>query len=270
MKNIILTSRIFPTLKEALQYASSHSYDGVELYLDKIRLALNPYRREKLFNSLNQYPQLYYTVHLPTSDLEIGHKNSFYARTSLQYMMMYIDFLKPWLLKQDYQIIFTVHIGANSLPVELLDWDTCQKNLKKLGKYLADINGCLCLENLKMGWAADPEKLIKLVEYAKIKITLDTGHAVSSPLIRQGKLTIAEYIGKLKPYISYIHLYAYETLNEGRHMPPEGWDDIKNIWEEIDKIRKVKGITLELTTLAELEFTFNLLKKYSNIRKKEE
>jgi len=266
LKNIVLTSRIFPTLQETLQYASAHNYYGVELYLDKIRLALNPHRMEKVFYKLNQYPQLYYAIHLPTTDVEIGHKNNFYAQTSLQYLMMHIDFLKPWLLRQDFQIVFTIHIGANSLPMELLNWKTCQENLKKLGQYIASANGCLCLENVKMGWTADPERLIELVEYAKINITFDTGHAASSPLIREGKLTIAEYMEKLKPYIKYIHLYAYETLNEGRHMPPKSWDDIKIIWQEINKIKDIKGITLELTTLPELEFTFNLLQKHGNIK----
>jgi len=267
VKNIVLTSRIFPTLKETLQYASAHNYYGVELYLDKRRLSLNPDRIEKVFHRLNQYPQMYYAIHLPTSDVEIGHKNSFYAQTSLQYLMMYIDILKPWLLKQNFQTVFTIHIGANSLPVELLNWKTCQENLKKLGQYVASVNGCLCLENVKMGWTANPERLIELVEYAGINVTFDTGHAVSSPLIREGKLTIAEYIEKLKPYINYIHLYAYETLEEGRHMPPKSWDDIKIIWEEINKINNIKGITLELTTLPELEFTFTLLQKCSNIKK---
>ena len=267
MKNIILTSRIFPALKEALQYASAHNYYGVELYLDKIRLALNPHRMEEVFNKLNRYPQLFYAIHLPTTDVEIGHKVSFYAKTSLQYLMMYIDFLKPWLLKQDHQTVFTLHIGANSLPMELLNWKTCQENLKKLGQYVASVNGCLCLENVKAGWTADPERLIELVEYAGINITFDTGHAVSSPLIREGKITFAQYISKLKPYITYIHFYAYETLKEGKHMPPESWEDIKIIWEEINKIEKVKGITLELTTLPELEFTFNLLTEYGNMKK---
>lgn len=262
----MLTSRIFSELTEALQYASIHNYSGVELYLDKMRLPLNPYQAEKIFTKLQQYPEFYYSVHLPSTDVEIGHKNKSYAETSLQYLMMYIDILKPWLLKRNEQTVFTIHLGANSLPMELLNWESCKINLKRLGEHTASANGRLCLENLKMGWAADPKKLIELVEYAGINITLDTGHAASSPLIREGRLTFSEYIHRLKPYILYLHFYAYETLKEGRHMPPQTWNDIKIIWEEINKLKEVKGITLELTTLPELEFTFNLLQKYSNIK----
>lgn len=265
MRRILLTSRIFSELTEALQYASNHNYSGIELYLDKMRLPLNPHQAEKILFRLQQYPEFYYSVHLPTTDVEIGHKNKSYAEASLQYLMMYIDILKSWLLKQNEQTVFTIHLGANSLPMELLDWEICKINLKRLGEYIARANGRLCLENLKMGWVADPEKLIELVDFAGINITLDTGHAASSPLIREGKLTFTEYIHRLKPYVLYIHFYAYETLKEGRHMPPQTWEEIKGIWMEVNKIKEAKGITLELTTLSELEFTFNLLQKYSNI-----
>jgi len=157
-----------------------------------------------------------------------------------------------------------MHIGANSISMKELNWDTTRLNLKKLGKYILEANGFLCLENLKRGWTAEPKKLLDLVKYAKINITFDSGHAASSPLILQKELTIGEYMNQLKPFIYYIHLYSYETLDIGRHMPPNTWEEIKNVWEIAKSLPEVRGITLELTTLPELEHTYNLLKRYTN------
>jgi len=241
LEKILLTSQIFTNIKEALDYAKKNNYYGVELYLNKMRLMLNPQKTEEFFNELNQYPELYFSFHLPTSDVEIGHRNKFYAETSLKYLMMYIDFLRPWLTKQKYRPIFTLHIGANSIPMELLNWETSKDNLKKLGQYVSKANGCLHLENLKMGWTAEPKKLIDLVKYAGVNITFDSGHAAS------------------------VHLYAYETLDEGKHMPPKTWGEIKDIWRSIKSIKEIRGITIELTTLPELENTHDLLEKNSNI-----
>lgn len=265
MEKILLTSRIFTNTREALDYAKNNNYYGVELYLNKTRLMLNPQKEEEFFNELYQYPELYFSFHLPTSDVEIGHKNKFYAETSIKYLMMYIDFLKPWLTKQKYRPIFTIHIGSNSISMDQLNWEISKENLKKLGQYIFEANGCLCLENLKMGWVAEPKKLIDLVEYAGVNITFDSGHAASSPLVLDGKLSIIEYINQLKPYIRYVHLYAYETLDEGRHIPPKTWSEIEDIWSAIKSIKEIEGITIELTTLLELEYTYNLLKRYSNI-----
>lgn len=265
LEKILLTSRIFTNIEETLDYAKKNNYYGVELYLDKMRLMLNPQKAEDFFNELNKYPELYFSFHLPTSDVEIGHKNKFYAETSLKYLMMYVDFMRPWLTKQKFMPIFTIHIGANSIPTELLNWETSKDNLKKLGQYLSKANGSLCLENLKMGWTAEPQNLLDLIKYAGINITFDSGHANSCPLILGGKFTIIEYINQLKPFIRYAHLYAYETLGEGKHIAPKTWGEIKNIWKMIDSIKEIRGITIELTSLPELEYTYNLLKQNNNI-----
>lgn len=259
----MLTSRIFDTRREALDYAQKNNYYGVEWYLNKFRLIINPEKQKEFFTELNKYPDLHFAFHLPTADIEIGHVNPFYSETSLKYLMMYIDFLKPWLIKQRCSPVFTMHIGANSLSMKELNWDTAKLNLKKLGKYVLEANGCLCLENLKKGWTAEPKRLVELIKYAKINITLDLGHAASSPLILEGKLNIVECINKLKHFIRYIHLYVYETLDTGRHMPPKTWEEIKDVCEVIYSLSEAQGITLELNTLPELEHTYNLLKKYN-------
>lgn len=266
VEKLFLTSRIFHNTNETLDYARNHHYAGVEWYLNKTRLMLNPNKIENFFRALNQYPELQFSFHLPTTDVEIGHKNQFFAETSLHYLMMYVDFLKPCLTTWKYKPAFTMHIGANSLPMSLLNWETCKVHLKKLGQHVSQANGCLCLENVKMGWTAEPRNLVDLVQSTQVNITFDTGHAASSPLVRKGKLSLVEYMDQLKPYIRYIHLYGYETLDEGRHLPPKTWSEIKDVWNAIKTMREVQGITLELTTLDELEDTFILLKKYCIIK----
>lgn len=260
LEKIMLASRIFNSVKGTLDYAKINCYYGVEWYLNKLRLKINPEKAKEFFNDIDQYPELFFAFHLPTDDIEIGFNNQFYTETSLNYLMMYIDFLKPWLMKQQYRPIFTIHIGANSISMEKLNWDISKKNLKKLGQYIFEANGCLCLENLKMGWTAEPKRLLDLVKYAGVNITFDSGHAMSSPLILEEKLTIEEYINQLRPFIRYVHLYAYETLNEGRHMAPKTWSEIEDIWREIKSIKEIKGITIELTTLPELENTYKMLR----------
>jgi len=264
LKKIMLTSRVFNAHQDALKYAQKNDYCGVEWYLNKFRLVISSEKQKEFFTELDKCPDFRFAFHLPTNDIEIGHANPFYSETSLKYLMMYIDFLRPWLIKQQYRPIFTMHIGANSISMKELNWDTTRLNLKKLGKYILEANGCLCLENLKKGWTAEPKKLVDLVKYAKINITFDSGHAASSPLILKKELTIGEYINQLKPFIHYIHLYSYETLDIGRHMPPKTWEEIKNVWEIVKYLPEIKGITLELTTLPELEHTYNLLKRYTN------
>ena len=43
------------------------------------------------------------------------------------------------------------------------------------------------------------------------------------------------------------------------------WGEIEDIWRSIKSIKEIRGITIELTTLPELENTYDLLKKHSSI-----
>jgi len=262
MYRIMLTSRIFNNIDETIYYAKKNNYYGIEWYLNQLRLPINPEKADQFFKKLDHYPEMYFTFHFPTTDVEIGHCNKEYANISLQYLKIYIDFLSPWLKADKRKTIFTLHVGANSIPMKYLSWRRTKESLKVLGDYIFNANGLLCLENLKMGWTAQPEKLIELAEYAGINITFDSGHAASSPLVRNNIFSLVDYLNKIKSLVRYVHFYDYETLKEGYHVPPGKWENISSIWKKILTLKDIKGITIELTKVNELEWTYQLINNH--------
>jgi len=87
-----------------------------EWYLNSFRLRTPQTRRDAFFRSLDQYPDLHYTFHLPTVDVELAHGNLLIAEASLRYMQLYIEYLAPWLQQQSEPQIITLHVGSNSIP----------------------------------------------------------------------------------------------------------------------------------------------------------
>jgi sugar phosphate isomerase/epimerase len=172
--------------------------------------------------------------------------------------------LAPWFQKQNVPQVLTLHIGSNSIPVEELDWEVGLTNLKHLGEFAAQRNGSVLLENLKVGWTTDPKTHLQMVDHAGLDITFDTGHAASNPRVRSGELNLLEYADTLGPKIRHVHFYAYESLDQGRHMPPETWQDIAATWSKVVKLPVVESVVLELATRDELVRTFGLLMENSH------
>lgn len=265
MPRIMLTSRIFDHIEETISYAKKNQYHGIEWYLNQFRLPINQEKANHFFKKLNDCPEMYFTFHLPTTDVEIGHQNKNYADVSLRYLKMYIDILRPWLQKQSHPTVFTLHIGADSISMKKLDWGRTRAHLKNLAEYTFNANGLLCLENLKMGWTADAEKLIELADYAGVHITFDSGHAASSSFVRNQTISLVDYFNTIQSYVRYVHFYDYETLKEGYHVPPEKWEKVQAIWEAMLTLKNLYGITLELTKRHELEWTYQLIKDNTNV-----
>ena len=260
-ERLMFSSRIFKDdIDAALDYAQREDYLGIEWYLNYIRLPINRKSMENIFKKLAKYPNLYYTFHLPTKDIEIGHLDQKLASASLEYLKMYISLLSPWFKEQEYRSILTMHIGANGISMDSLDWERTKENIKMLADHAYNSNAVLNIENLKTGWTSDPELHLKLIENTSAQITFDFGHASSSPLIRENKLTIKKYLEKLKK-VSHIHFYDFETLDSGDHIPPENWQQIEKDWHLIDNYKNIKGIVLELTTINDLSSTRNLILK---------
>lgn len=260
-EKLMFSSRIFKDdLDAALDYAQREKYLGIEWYLNYIRLPINRKSMKNIFKKLNKYPNLYYTFHLPTKDIEIGHLDPVLASASLEYLKMYINLLSPWFKEQDYRSILTMHIGANGISMDSLDWERTKENIKKLAEHAYNSNAVLNIENLKSGWTSEPELHLKLIKDTKAQITFDFGHASSSALIRENKLTISEYLKKLEG-VSHMHFYDFETLDTGEHIPPKDWLQIEKDWYLIDKYRNITGIVLELTSIEDLSSTRDLILK---------
>ena len=83
----------------------------------------------------------------------------------------------------------------------------------------------ICLENLKQGWTSEPEILAELAEYSGAAITFDVGHARGSAPLREGRVTLEEYIRPFANRIKNMHVYELENL-EGRHVEPTDLDGI--------------------------------------------
>ena len=256
----MFSSRVFGNdVQVILDYALAQGYDGVEWYFNSFRLRTNSKHRQQFFEKLDQYPELHYTFHLPTVDVEVGHREPVISRASLGYLQMYIEYMAPWFRKQENAQVLTLHVGSNSISVDELDWEVALPHLKQLGQFAAERNGNVLLENLKVGWTTNPQTHLEMVEYAGLGITFDTGHAASNPKVSSGELDLVAYADALSDKIQHVHFYAYESLDKGRHIPPQRWADIERIWRKVVSLPNVVSIVLELATEEELAQTFNLL-----------
>ena len=262
MPKILFSSRVFGNdVQKILDYAVAQGFDGVEWYLNSFRLRTARPKREEFFQKLDAYPDLYYTFHLPTVDVELAHGEPLIAKASLAYLQMYIEYLAPWFTKQKEPQTLTLHVGSNSIAVEELDWETALRHLKELGDFGAERNGKVLLENLKVGWTTDPKTHQTMIEHAGLGITFDTGHAASSPLVRSGELPLLDYLDLLRDEIRHAHFYAYESLDKGQHIPPQAWSDVADVWRKLVRLPNLRSIVLELSTQVELEETFALLRE---------
>ena len=258
---LMFSSRVFGTdTEKILSYAQAQGYGGVEWYLNSFRLRTPQTRRDTFFRSLDRYPDLRYTFHLPTVDVELAHGNLLIAEASLRYMQLYIEYLAPWLQQQSEPQIITLHVGSNSIPVEELDWHTALRHLEELGRFAAERNGMVLLENLKVGWTTDPHTHLEMIQRAGLKgLTFDTGHAASNPKVRGGELKLVEYVDLLRDHIRHVHFYFYESLDKGSHIPPQEWDEVAEVWRRVVNLPHVQSVVLELSSQEELEQTFKLL-----------
>ncbi len=259
-QKIMFSSRVFGNdVDKTLEYAGTKGFGGVEWYLNSFRLRTNRGMREEFFAKLDEHPGLYYTFHLPTTDVELAHKESLIATSSLYYLKMNLEYLASWLIKQDHESVITLHVGSNSIPTKDLDWDTALANLNKLDRFAKARNAQVLLENLKVGWTTDPEKHLALINGTDLGITFDTGHAASNPSVLSGQLDLVEYLARLQEKVLHVHFYAYEDLKTGGHVPPKRWEDIDAVWSKVITLPRKPAIVLELSTRHELEQTYNIL-----------
>lgn len=262
MDQFMLSSRIFGRdFKRALNYAIEHGYSGVEWYLNTFKLSTNPAAITQFLDTLSEHENLQFTFHLPTTEIEIGHADSRVAQTSTDFVKLLIDRIQPWCERQQRPIPFTAHLGSNSLPVELMDWDTAVANLTTLAAYSSSAGGVLCLENLKSGWTTNPNHMLDLVTASGCKITLDTGHARSNPLIRGNEISLVDYVLKLSPHIVHMHVYHYESLDKGEHIPPEGRNDIADVLDLMPSLPHVSSVVLELSSEEALAKTLKVVRE---------
>ncbi|NMB12235.1 MAG: sugar phosphate isomerase/epimerase [Firmicutes bacterium] len=217
---IVLTSRASGgDFKTAAQVARELGFDGIDWNLDYFRIAAASNARQAFYDAARSagVPSGF---HGPCHDIELGHKDPRIAKTAVHYLKMYIDFIKAFQGTH-----MTLHIGSRSISMEEMSWENALLGLKEVAAYGREQGVVICLENLKQGWASEPERLAKLAEYSGASITLDIGHARGSAPLREGRVTLGEYIRPFAHRIRNLHVYEIETL-AGKHQEPTSLDNI--------------------------------------------
>ena len=111
-----------------------------------------------------------------------------------------------------------------------------------------------------MGWTTDPHTHLEMIQRAELKgLTFATGHAASNPKVRGGEIKLDESDDLKRDQIRHVHLYFYESLDKGSHIPPLEWDGVAEVWRRVVDLPHVQALVLELSSQEELEHTFKLL-----------
>ena len=217
---VVLTSRASGgDFRSAAKAATELGFAGIDWNLDYFRIAAASNARQPFLDAAMStgLPQGF---HGPCHDIEIGHRDPFIAATAVQYLKMYVDFVQP--LRDTHM---TLHIGSRSISMDEMSWEHALKGLREVTEYGQERGVTICLENLKQGWTSEPEKLAELAEYSGAAITFDVGHARGSAPLREGRVTLREYIRPFANKIKNMHVYELENL-EGRHVEPIDLDGI--------------------------------------------
>ena len=217
---IVLTSRASGgDFRSAVKAARELGFAGIDWNLDYFRIAAASNARQ-IFYDAAKSAGVPSGFHGPCHDIELGHKDPKIAKTAVCYLKMYIDFVRFFEGTH-----MTLHIGSRSISMEEMSWENARSGLKEVTEYGLEQGVVICLENLKQGWASEPEKLAELADYSGASITLDIGHARGSAPLRGGRVTLDEYIRPFAHRIRNLHVYEIETL-EGKHQEPTSLENI--------------------------------------------
>jgi sugar phosphate isomerase/epimerase len=139
-----------------------------------------------------------------------------------------------------------------------LDPGRAVENLTRLSERARQLNITVCLENLRYGPTSNPEVVLTWAKAAGAEITLDVGHAATSPRVLAGELTVLDYIDIFDGRIFEAHIYERET---DRHHPPQ---DMSILGPIVDRLQETpcNWWTIELTDYAEALSTRTLLLAY--------
>jgi sugar phosphate isomerase/epimerase len=242
---LILTSRASGAdYRTAVAVALENKFDGIDWNLDYYRVPAAAKAR-KAFVDTARGSGLPSRFHAPCQDVELGHSDHRVSGVALEYLKMYIDFLKVFP-----ETHLNLHIGSRGIGEEELSWDTAIRNLKQLVEYGNGRGVTVCLENLKQGWTSVPAKLASLAEASGAMVTLDIGHARGHLRIAQSDVELEDYIFPYARWIRNLHLYEIET--------PEGWHieplNLEGIGPILDRLLE-SGVTwwvIELTDFKEI------------------
>ncbi|GEM_PF-793468 len=158
--------------------------------------------------------------------------------------------------------VITVHMSL--LPRIPFDSQRGVENLTRLVERGQQLDVTVCLENLRRGPASNPENILKWAKKSGSMITMDVGHAASSDLVKNGNLTVSDFVDLFSDRLYEVHMYGKE---EDRHYPVE---DINHVRPVVDRLLTTNCVwwTIELDDYTEAlntrEIIINCLDNLNN------
>lgn len=184
-------------------------------------------------------------------DYEIGNEDATKAEEAVQIHLRVIDAIAGL-----GEPVITVHL--NLLPTTPFNPHRGVENLTRLVERGRQLGITVCLENLRRGPTSNPENILAWSKTSGAKITLDVGHAVSSDLVKDGKVTVPDIVNLFSERLYEVHMYGKE---EDRHYPIENIGQVRSI---IDRLLTTHCAwwTIELDNYAEALSTREILANY--------
>jgi sugar phosphate isomerase/epimerase len=157
--------------------------------------------------------------------------------------------------------VITVHVGLHRR--NPLDPGRAVDHLARLVERGRQLGITVCLENLRKGPTRDPETVVAWATASGAMITLDVGHAISSPHVQDGELSALDFVTAFAPRLAEVHMYEQET---DRHYPPR---DMRILGPIVDRLLETGCAwwTIELDDYVEALATRALLVQYLDAKR---
>jgi sugar phosphate isomerase/epimerase len=183
---------------------------------------------------------------------EIGDQDGDAAAEAMDHHIRFLETVASMVVEP----VITCHLGLIAeRPMEI---NRAGDNLGLLVRRAEELGITLSLENLRKGPASNPEQIWKWAEAAGSALTLDIGHALSSKMVKEGMMTMAEIINLFTPRIIEAHYYEKES---DRHYPPQ---DMQILGPVVDLLLHTpcRWWTIELEDLSDIDRTVELTRGY--------
>lgn len=204
---IAVCTQMMSSIETALDFAFDHGYPGIDFTIDSTSISPDLVNRLERIVLRNHFEIRFHCA----ANVEIAQEDTAKAKNALEFLKTTVDQLSR--LEAEY---FTIHLGVDHNGC--LNWERGVGNLKELVSYGCGKGITVCLENLKSGWTAEPESLKKLIELTGAKLTFDLGHANSSPAVKEGRVSGADFLALFKDHVVNAHIYEKE---EPHHIAPK-------------------------------------------------
>ncbi len=182
---------------------------------------------------------------------EIGDNRSEKAEEAMQLHFLALDSIKG-IGEQN----ITVHVGLMA-DIEL-NHTHVVRNLRRLVEYGRYHGITVSLENLRFGPTSYPETVLEWTQKTGAKITMDIGHAVSCPLVKNNEMSVPQIVDLFSQDLVEVHFYESET---DRHHAPQ---DMSLLGPIVDRLLSTECTwwTIELDAHEEILRTRDLISDY--------